>query len=319
MTRIGSADARTDDGAVHAVSRTASDTSDPFDVRYGADVDGAGWPRTPTVDLQLRRRSIRRFQDRPVPPKMLASIIAAAQSAATSSNLQTWSAVAIRDPERRTRLAAVSRSLPPGPDGAVVLAFVADWSRARVIASRHEGEDAYSQQFDATLVGVIDAALAAQNAALAAESFGLGTVFIGSLRDRPEIVAAELGLPHGAVALFALLIGWPHSDESAGVKPRLPLDAVLHEEQYREMSSGDVDAYDQRVRTYYAGQGMERGWTDRLLARLARPNYVRSRLGDAFARLGLAASDHGLDCRAAEPQAPVPDGSDRTRVESRTR
>jgi nitroreductase len=269
------------------VTSAESRWPDPFDARYGSDAAGAEWPRNPTVELQLQHRSVRRFLPREVSDALLASIIAAAQSASTSSNLQSWSVVAVRDRSRRARLASLARSMPSAVAGPVILVFLADWARARSVAEHHGVPIEYTQQFDATLVAVIDAAIAAQNAALAAESFGLGTVFVGSMRDHPEEVAAELGLPHGVVPVFALVIGWPDPMEEAGVKPRLPQSTVLHSERYRPTQPEELAVYDQRVREYYEGHGIERGWLDRLLARLARIEAPRARLREAFERLGI--------------------------------
>lgn len=243
--------------------------------------------RTPTVELQLQHRSVRRFLPRELSDALLASIIAAAQSASTSSNLQSWSVVAVRDPKRRARLARLASSMPSTVHGPVILVFLADWSRARSIAEQHGTPITYTEQFDATLVAVIDAALAAQNAAIAAESFGLGSVFIGSLRDHPEEVAAELGLPHGVVPVFGLVIGWPDPMEEADVKPRLPQSVVLHSERYRAAQPEELAVYDQHVREYYDGFGLDRGWLDRLLARLARVDGSRARLREAFDLLGI--------------------------------
>lgn len=261
--------------------------SDPFDARYGTDTAGVEWARSPTVELQLRHRSVRRFLPRELSDALLASIIAAAQSASTSSNLQSWSVVAVRDRDRRARLAGLATSMPSTDDGPVILVFLADWARARSVAEHHGAPMEYTEQFDATLVAVIDAAIAAQNAAIAAESFGLGALFVGSMRDHPDEVAAELGLPHGVVPVFALVIGWPDPMEQADVKPRLPQSAVLHRERYRPAQSEELAAYDQRVRAYYGGYAIDRGWLDRLLARLARVGASRARLREAFERLGM--------------------------------
>ncbi|MDR6322219.1 hypothetical protein J3R03_006415 [Actinoplanes couchii] len=80
---------------------------------------------------------------------------------------------------------------------------------------------------ETTVIGFVDTALAAQNAVVAAESLGLGTVFVGAVRNHPEEVADELGLPPHAVAAFGLAVGEPDPDEAAGIKPRLPQAAVL--------------------------------------------------------------------------------------------
>ena len=61
-----------------------------------------------TIALQLAHRSVRRFTDRPVSDDELYAIVAAAQSAATSSNLQAWSVVVVRDRARKARLAELA-------------------------------------------------------------------------------------------------------------------------------------------------------------------------------------------------------------------
>ena len=60
------------------------------------------------LKLQLAHRSVRTFNAREVTDDELAAIVAAARSAPTSSNLQPWSVVAVRDPERKARLAALA-------------------------------------------------------------------------------------------------------------------------------------------------------------------------------------------------------------------
>ena len=67
---------------------------------------------------------------------------------------------------------------------------------------------------------------------MAAESLGLGTVYVGALRHHPEKVAAELNLPPNAFAAFGLAVGHPDPAVPGAVKPRLPQSLVLHREQY---------------------------------------------------------------------------------------
>jgi nitroreductase len=67
------------------------------------------------------------------------------------------------------------------------------------------------------LMAAIDTALAAQNAVVAAESLGLGTVYIGALRNQPERVAQVLGLPHKSFAVFGLCVGHADPEQPTGV------------------------------------------------------------------------------------------------------
>jgi hypothetical protein len=95
---------------------------------------------------------------------------------------------------------------------------------------------------------VIDAALAAQNMVLAAESLGLGTVFIGSIWNAMKKVAEILKVPKDVLPVIILCVGYP--DEAPPKRPRWPLRAVLHENRY-VMPSENV------MKEYYAKANKE--------------------------------------------------------------
>lgn len=257
--------------------------------RYG-DPDAALRIHNETLALQLAHRSVRKFTPHPVSDEQLTALVAAAQSAPTSSNLQCWSVIAVRDPERKARLAALAAGQQFINEASLFLVWVADLSRARRLAERAGAPLDGADYLETTIVGVVDTALAAQNAAIAAESFGLGTVFVGAVRNHPEEIAAELGLPPHAVATFGLAVGTPDPTENAGIKPRLPQEAVLHREQYlAESADAHIPAYDERLAAYNGRFDLPGNWSERVLDRLAGPQSLmgRHRLRDQFGRLGL--------------------------------
>ena len=139
---------------------------------------------------------MRDFADRQVNEDALTTVFAAAQSAPTSSNLQPWSVVVIRDPARKARLATLAGDQQFIRDAPVFTVWVVDLARTDLIAAEHGRRLDGSDYLDPALVGFIDAALAAQNASLAAESLGLGTVFVGAVRNRPEEIADEASRCH---------------------------------------------------------------------------------------------------------------------------
>ncbi len=183
-----------------------------------------------TLTVQLAHRSVRSFLPDPVGDEHLEAMVAAAQSAPTSSNLQAWSVVAVRDPAHRSRLAALAAEQRFVEEAPLLLVWLADLGRARRLAARHERPLAGADYLESTFLAFLDATLAAQNAVVAAESLGLGTVCVGAIRNRPEDVARELDLPPHVFAVFGLAVGWPDPDERSGVKPRLPQSAVVHRE-----------------------------------------------------------------------------------------
>lgn len=240
--------------------------------------------------VQLAHRSVRRFSPREVTDDELTAIVAAAQSAPTSSNLQAWSVVAVRDPDRKARLAALAAGQAFIAQAPLFLVWIADLGRARRLGERAGVEVAAADYLETTVIGFVDTALAAQNAVVAARSLGLGSVFVGAVRNHPEHVAAELGLPPHAVAAFGLAVGTPDPTERAGVKPRLPQAAVLHRERYDATAAdAHIPAYDERLRAYNVHFGQTGAWSEKVLARLRGPESMagRHRLREVLGRLGL--------------------------------
>jgi len=240
--------------------------------------------------LQLSHRSVRKFGPRPVTDDELTALVAAAQSAPTSSNLQPWSVVAVRDPARKARLAVLAANQAFVAEAPLLLVWVADLGRARRLAARAGVEVAAADYLETTIIGFVDTALAAQNAVVAAESLGLGTVFVGAMRNHPEQVAAELGLPPHAVAAFGLAVGTPDPRERAGIKPRLPQAAVLHRERYDAAAAdAHIAAYDRVLAAYNTRFGLGGDWSKRVLVRLRGPESMagRHRLRETLERLGL--------------------------------
>jgi nitroreductase len=255
-----------------------SDTKQtPATARYGDD-DVTLDVHHDVIDLLLRHRSVRRFGAGRVSEEQVRALVAAAQSAPTSSNLQPWSVVAVRDPERKERLAHLAAGQRFVAECSVLLVWVADLGRARRLAARQDTELAATTYLESTLIAFIDTALAAQNAVVAAEALGLGTTFVGAMRNHPDDVAAELGLPEHTVAAFGLAVGVPDPAESADVKPRLPQSAVLHHERYdAERADAGIPAYDDALAAYNARFDLVGGWTSRVLARLHGPESMAGR------------------------------------------
>ncbi|MBM7517550.1 MFS transporter [Nocardioides nitrophenolicus] len=265
-----------------------STTAELATARYGA--PGLDLAANEILALQLAHRSVRQFLPEPVTDEQLVTIVAAAQSAPTSSNLQAWSVIAVADPDRKDRLAALAGDQDFIRRAPVLLVWLADLGRHRRLGERHDVDLEATGYLEVTLLAVIDAALAAQNAVVAAESLGLGSVFVGAIRNHPLEVAAELGLPPHTVPVFGMALGVPDPAEQAGVKPRLPQAAVLHRETYQV---GTADAavvdYDQSLAAYNARHGLAGAWSDRILDRLRGPDSLvgRHRLREFLHTLGL--------------------------------
>jgi nitroreductase len=244
-----------------------------------------------TIAQLLSHRSVRSFAPKPLAEGTLEAIIAAAQSAATSSNLQAWSVVAVEDSARKARLSDLAGRQKQMIDAPLLLVWLADLSRLAALGAERGQQTDALDYLEMLLVAVIDAALAAQNATVAAESVGLGTVYIGALRNHPEAVAAELALPSRVLPVFGLCIGHPDPAVVTGVKPRLPQSTVLHRETYSgPASAADVTGYDTAITAFQAEQAIAQvPWSRQALARVAGPESLsgRDHLKAALLALGF--------------------------------
>ncbi len=208
----------------------------------------------PTLQVIRSHRSIRRYKPDPLPREMIEAIVAAAQRSSTSSNLQTYSVVAVTDDAKRARLAELCGGQAHIREAPVFLAFCADLARLeRVCQLRgYRLQSAYLENF---LIAAVDAAIVLQTAVLAAESLGLGACMIGAIRNNPREVIELLELPRLVFPLVGLTLGWPAEDPA--LKPRLPLRAVLHWERYDTTHlDEDLRAYDREMAAtgIYAGR-----------------------------------------------------------------
>jgi nitroreductase len=258
--------------------------------RYGARNAPTGILWNDTIAHLLAHRSVRNYRSDPLPEEAVPTIIAAAQSASSSSNLQCWSVVAVSDPDRKKKLAELAGNQAHIIQAPLLLVWIADLARAHAIAADAEQPAEGLGYLESFLVAAVDAALAAQNAVVAAESLGLGAVYIGALRNKPEEVAEILDLPPHAAGIFGLVVGWPEETAQSSVKPRLPQPAVLHHERYSLAHRAAWQSYDEASRSFQKFQGLGTvGWIAQLLARSrnAASLHGRDRLSEALRALGF--------------------------------
>jgi nitroreductase len=223
-----------------------------------------------TLDTILGHRSVRAFLPDPVPEGTVETLVAAAQSAASSSNLQPWSVIAVEDPARKARLAALAGDQQHIVQAPLFLLWLVDLHRLEAIGEARGVPTEGLSYLETLLLGTVDTAIAAQNAVVALESLGLGGVYAGGIRNKPAEVAHELGLPPQVFALVGLAVGYPDPAAPASVKPRLPQEAVLFREKYPPLQNqAAIRAYDARLRRFQREQGLaERDWSEQATQRV---------------------------------------------------
>ena len=224
----------------------------------------------PVLETALAHRSIRRFTNQPISPEMLTAILEAGRASSTSSFLQNTSIIRVTDMDKRRQLRAISAA-----DGGAGHAYVEHCPEYLVFcmdAARHHAlaEDAQTDWTEVVLIGAIDAGIMAQSIVLAAESVGLGAVYIGSLRNDIAQASEILGLPQHVVPLFGVCLGHPAQEPLQ--RPRLPLHTIVMENQYQAASSDVLNEYNEAVKTYYRERsGKDLDWAQQVRNTRCRP------------------------------------------------
>ncbi|KFC01043.1 oxygen-insensitive NADPH nitroreductase [Trabulsiella guamensis ATCC 49490] len=199
---------------------------------------------TPTIDLLCSHRSIRHFTDKPISEAQRNAIIASAQAASSSSFLQCSSIIRVTNPALRAQFVTLTGGQQHVAQAAEFWVFCADFNRLLQICP-----DASLGRAEQLLLGAVDTAMMGQNAMAAAESLGLGGVFIGGIRNSIEAVGEALKVPKHVLPLFGLCLGWPADDP--GVKPRMPAAMLVHENEYQPVDEQILAQYDEEMARYY--------------------------------------------------------------------
>jgi FMN reductase (NADPH) len=183
------------------------------------------------IDFLNSHASIRRFTGQEITTDQERLIVATAQRSPTSSNLQAYTVIGIREQATKDRLAELSGNQSHVAESSLFLVFCADLYRlSRLNAQRDypfTGE--YTELF---IVATVDTALVASRALLAAQALNLGGVMVGSVRNDPAEVGRLLNLPRYTYAVMGMSLGYPATP--ASIKPRLPLDGVYCRERYTD-------------------------------------------------------------------------------------
>ncbi len=203
-------------------------------------------------DIFLNRTSVRRYERKPIEAEKLEFIYKAIQNTPTSYNGQQFSVISITDQDLKLQLYELIGQKQI-KTSAVFMVFCVDFYKLQQIAQA-TGTDfpRFQDTMDGFMVGVIDAALAMQNAVVAAEALGLGSCCIGYTRTAaPAELAKILRLPEGVCVICGLSLGYP--SEQPDLKPKLPLPLVIHENRYRtDDIKPELLAYNEEVTAYNA-------------------------------------------------------------------
>jgi len=247
-------------------------------------------------------RSIRKFKPDPIPQAVIDEVLQGAIAGTSSSgNLNSYSVVVTRDPERKRRLYELHMRQDFVLQAPLVLTFCVDWHRTRAWLRLRGARDNFGNLLGYH-VGAFDAVLLSQSVSLGFEARGYGLCYMGTTLNAMREIADFLGLPESCVPVTSLVVGVP--DENPGKRDRLPLRAFVHDETYRVPDISELeDLYCEReVRgweRYMADPGLrakaeEGGITSLAQFYTSRYKYDPDRHVADSARIAAFLAEHGF-------------------------
>jgi nitroreductase len=191
-------------------------------------------------DILLDRRTIRKYSSKPIDDKLLNELLVMGCRASTTGNMQVYSIVITREEQKKKELAPLHFNQKMITEAPVVLTFCADFNRFDKWCLLRKAEPGYDN-FLSFMTAAIDALLVSQTVCIAAESTGLGICYLGTTTYNAHKIIDLLNLPKGVVPITTVTLGWPSEDPEQ--IDRLPLEAIIHKETYRDYSNEDIEKY----------------------------------------------------------------------------
>ncbi|MDQ0412320.1 oxygen-insensitive NADPH nitroreductase [Mesobacillus stamsii] len=229
--------------------------------------------RNDVVDLLQSHRSVRRYTEDPIPQDILDEILTCAQWAPSSHHVQAYSIIVVDDQKKKKVLSEIAGSQRYVAESPIFLVFCADFYRLKLTTEMWNTPFEVNE-IENVLVTAVDTALAAENALIAARSYGLEGVMIGGIRNSPEEVKDLLELPEYTLPIMGMCLGYPA--QKPWQKPRTPKQAVVHYNKYRpkEEIVASLKDYEKISSDYYTrrtGGVRTEGWTKQMAIYLSKP------------------------------------------------
>lgn len=186
------------------------------------------------------RKTIRKYSSREVSNELLNKLLKEAERTPTMGNLQLYSVVITRSKEGKEALAPAHFNQPMVKNAAVVLTICADFRRTSIWAENRKAVPGYSN-FLSFMNATTDALLYTQTFCNLAEEAGLGTCFLGTTVYMPQLIIDTLKLPKLVFPVATITLGWP--DENPTLSDRLPLRAIIHQEQFEDYNADKINDF----------------------------------------------------------------------------
>lgn len=197
-----------------------------------------------TLRLLYERASCRQFSDQRIEPEILKKILKAGIHAPTGGNLQPYSIIKIEDADTTHRLAEMCGQKFIG-EAPVNLLFCIDWHRLKQWSKIEKAPFSALGSFRHFWISFQDTIICAQNICTAADSLGLGSVYIGTIIEFLKETRDMFRLPKGVLPVVLLCLGYRKARPV--VRRKLDVETIVHDERYHELKGHDlVTAYNEK-------------------------------------------------------------------------
>ena len=211
----------------------------------------------PVLECLFKHKSIRKYKNQPLEDEKLQLIVKASQAAPSWCNGQQVSIIVVKDQTLKDKIRDLCWGQTYISTCSVFLVFCADFNRVSIAFEKSgktkEEWEKYITNIDSLIIGSHDVGICLQNATVAAESLGLGTVDIGAIRYRALEVTKLLNLPKYCIPLVGLCVGYPDTDP--GIKPKFPPQAICFENKFDlDQQKKAMDEYEETYKKYLASR-----------------------------------------------------------------
>lgn len=201
-------------------------------------------------DIIKNRATCRSFMEKEIPEEIMNHLLNDACKSPSSGGFQTYSIIKITKLEKKQQLVKLCRNQKFIEKAPVSLIFCIDFRRVKRINEIEPSPFIETDTFANFWIGLIDAAISAQTLCLAAEAFGLKSVYVGNMVNTVDKVAELLNIPQYVCPAIMVTLGYPTSIPK--LTRKYDNSILVHEEEYQDV---DIDAL---MKAYKEKDGYQR-------------------------------------------------------------
>ena len=183
------------------------------------------------------RKTTRSFSDKDIKDSTIKEILEAACRAPTTGNMQLYSVIITRDPDKKANLAPAHFSQPAYMNAPVILTFCADFNRFTQWCKISNADPGFDN-IQSFVAAALDTVILAQQFITIAEMEGLGTCYLGTTTYNPDKISKVLELPALVVPVITVALGYPEGKQADS--DRLNIDSFVFNEKYKTFGENEL-------------------------------------------------------------------------------